>query len=145
MWFRISNPTFRINRPANIQSIIRFHSLLRHVRDQLRTELVELRQRLPSDAAATAPGLAIVQVGGREDSNVYIRMKMRAAAEVGIEAQHIHLAGTCTQSELLSEIGRLNADWRVHGIIVQMPLDSVHAIDAHLVTDAVSPDKDVDG
>lgn len=146
MWFTIPNCRFRIIRPTEIRAIIRSHSVVhRQVRDQLRTELVELRQRLPADVAATAPGLAIVQVGGREDSNVYIRMKIRAAAEVGIDAQHIHLAGTCTQSELLAEIARLNDDRRVHGIIVQMPLDSVHAIDAHLVTDAVSPDKDVDG
>lgn len=50
------------------------------------------------------PGLAIVQVGGRDDSNVYIRMKIRAAAEIGIEAQHVKLPRTITQTELLAKV-----------------------------------------
>lgn len=91
------------------------------------------------------PGLAIVQVGGREDSNVYIRMKIRAAADIGIVARHIQLPRSITQRELLEKLSELNADPNVHGIIVQMPLDSEHPIDSHLVTDFVSPAKDVDG
>lgn len=59
-----------------------------------------MAQRLPG----LQPGLAIVQVGGREDSNVYIRMKIRAAAEIGIDVRHLHLARSCTQSELLHEV-----------------------------------------
>lgn len=46
------------------------------------------------------PCLAIVQVGGREDSNVYIRMKIKAAAEIGIEAKHVKLRQTITQIEV---------------------------------------------
>lgn len=91
------------------------------------------------------PGLAIVQVGDREDSNVYIRMKIKAASEIGIDARHVRYPGTITEIELLSEISKLNSDPNIHGIIVQMPLDSVNPINSHLVTDAVSPDKDVDG
>lgn len=51
-----------------------------------------------------SPGLAIVQVGGREDSNVYIRMKIKAAADIGINAQHVHLPKTTTQIELLNKV-----------------------------------------
>lgn len=50
------------------------------------------------------PGLAIVQVGGREDSNVYIRMKIRAAADIGIIAQHVQFPKTATQRELLDKV-----------------------------------------
>lgn len=46
------------------------------------------------------PGLAIVQVGGREDSNVYIRMKMKAAVEIGMRASHIKLPKSTTQVEV---------------------------------------------
>lgn len=46
------------------------------------------------------PGLAIVQVGGREDSNVYIRQKIKAATEIGIEVTHFQLPRTTTQSEV---------------------------------------------
>lgn len=100
-----------------------------------------MKEKLPS----LTPGLAIVQVGGREDSNVYIRMKIRAAADIGIVAHHVQFPRTITQIELLSKLSKLNADSNIHGIIVQMPLDSINPIDSHLVTDFVSPDKDVDG
>lgn len=50
------------------------------------------------------PGLAIVQVGGREDSNVYIRMKLKSASEIGIHAQHVQLPRTITESELLAQV-----------------------------------------
>lgn len=53
------------------------------------------------------PGLAIVQVGGRDDSNVYIRMKIRAAAEIGINAKHINLSKTVTQHELLAKVSSI--------------------------------------
>ncbi|KAL4706337.1 hypothetical protein ACJJTC_016631 [Scirpophaga incertulas] len=113
----------------------------RSIQDELRAQVQEMRQRAP----AFAPRLAIVQVGGREDSNVYIRMKLRAAENIGIIAEHIRLPTTITEIELLHEINALNESPNVHGIIVQMPLDSAEPIDSHRVTDAVSPDKDVDG
>lgn len=100
-----------------------------------------LRQKLPN----FVPGLAIVQVGGREDSNVYIRMKIKAASEIGIAAEHVKLPNTTTEIELINKVNNLNNDPNVHGIIVQMPLDSVNKIDSHMITDLVSPEKDVDG
>lgn len=92
-----------------------------------------------------SPGLAIVQVGGREDSNVYIRMKIKAASEIGINATHVKLPNTTTEIELLRKLDKLNNDPATHGIIVQMPLDSLTKINSHLITDTVSPYKDVDG
>ncbi|XP_045603715.1 C-1-tetrahydrofolate synthase, cytoplasmic isoform X2 [Procambarus clarkii] len=111
------------------------------VRNKLKQQVETLRQELPG----FAPGLAIVQVGGREDSNVYIRMKVKAAEEIGIKAQHIKFPRTITQSQLVQEVKKLNNDPTIHGIIVQMPLDSEKDIDSDLVLDTVSPDKDVDG
>lgn len=102
-------------------------------------------------------------MGGREDSNVYIRMKIQAAAAVGATADHVKLPKNTTQQEvsyfdllwgkwlvnnlfqLLHKLDKLNNDPNVHGIIVQMPLDSDNAIDSHLITDSVLPTKDVDG
>lgn len=55
------------------------------------------------------PGLAIVQVGGREDSNVYIRMKKKAAEEIGIEVSHIQFPKTITQDELVKEVSNESA------------------------------------
>lgn len=55
-----------------------------------------LKQRIPG----FQPSMAIVQVGGREDSNVYIRMKIQAAAAVGVSAEHIRLPRTTTQDDV---------------------------------------------
>ena len=85
------------------------------------------------------------QVGGREDSNVYIRMKLKAAELIGIQASCLKLPRSTSQSELLAKIKELNEDRNTDGIIVQMPLDSSEDIDSHLITNSVDPDKDVDG
>jgi len=68
------------------------------IRDALKSDVKELCEDLPG----FKPGLAIVQVGGREDSNVYIRMKMKAAAQIGIEAAHVKLPRTITESEVIT-------------------------------------------
>ncbi|XP_055712427.1 C-1-tetrahydrofolate synthase, cytoplasmic [Phlebotomus papatasi] len=113
----------------------------KEIRDALCQKVSQFTKKLP----AFKPRLAIVQVGCREDSNVYIRMKLKAASEIGIDAQHIQYPETITERELLMKLQRLNNDPTIHGIIVQMPLDCVNEIDAHLITDSVSPSKDVDG
>ncbi|KAK7072247.1 C-1-tetrahydrofolate synthase, cytoplasmic, partial [Halocaridina rubra] len=111
------------------------------VRNKLKEQVTVLKNEFPG----FAPGLAIVQVGGREDSNVYIRMKVKAAEEIGIKAQHIKYPRTITQAQLIQEVKKINNDPNIHGMIVQMPLDSDNKIDSDLVLDTVSPDKDVDG
>ncbi|XP_050295926.1 C-1-tetrahydrofolate synthase, cytoplasmic [Anthonomus grandis grandis] len=115
--------------------------LAREIKAKLKCDVERIKSKIPG----YLPQLAIVQVGGREDSNVYIRMKIQAAAEVGAHAHHIKMPKSTTQDELLNEIQNLNNDPKVHGIIIQMPLDSDNKIDSHLVTDSVSPSKDVDG
>ncbi|XP_046971235.1 C-1-tetrahydrofolate synthase, cytoplasmic isoform X1 [Vanessa cardui] len=116
-------------------------NILTAIQNDLREQVSEMRRKSPG----FQPRLAIVQVGGREDSNVYIRMKLKAAENIGILAEHIKLPRDLNQTELLTKINSLNDSPFVHGIIVQMPLDCTENIDAHLVTDAVSPQKDVDG
>lgn len=115
--------------------------LAKEIRESLTKDVANLKTKLPD----FTPGLAIVQVGGRQDSNVYIRMKVKAASDIGINARHVQLPNTITETELINEVNKLNNDPRIHGIIVQMPLDSVNEINSHLITDMVSPSKDVDG
>ena len=91
------------------------------------------------------PGLAIVQVGNREDSNVYCGMKIKTGTELGFDARHVKLPNTITEDELLIAIEQLNNDGNIHGIIVQQPLDCVENIDSAKCTNAVSTKKDVDG
>ncbi|KAK0182455.1 hypothetical protein PV327_000596 [Microctonus hyperodae] len=116
-------------------------NLAKEIRESLAQDVEKLKAKLPD----FVPGLAIVQVGGREDSNVYIRMKIKAASEIGINATHVKLPNTTTEEELLSKVNELNNDPTIHGVIVQMPLDSVNKINSDLIINTVSPEKDVDG
>lgn len=111
------------------------------VRQKLKTEIEELK----AVYSGFCPGLAIVQVGDRDDSNVYIGQKVKNAAAIGVDARHIKLPKTSTQEDVLNAVEKLNSDPTVHGVIVQLPLDSDNEIDSHLVTNAVRPEKDVDG
>ncbi|ESP00125.1 hypothetical protein LOTGIDRAFT_201055 [Lottia gigantea] len=111
------------------------------IRQNLKDEIESIQKKNPN----FLPSLTVVQVGGREDSNVYISMKMKAAKEVGVKACHINLPRSSTQSEVLQTVVRLNNDSSVHGIIVQLPMESDNPIDAHLVTNSILPSKDVDG
>ena len=74
-----------------------FHSInFRLIQQELKAEVAQMSAANPG----YRPGLAIVQVGGREDSNVYIRMKIKAAEEIGIDAKHMKLPRTITESEV---------------------------------------------
>ena len=91
----------------------------------------------------TVPGLAVVLVGTRKDSQTYIAMKTKACTEVGVSAQQFDLPESTTTAELLALVQRLNDDPAVSGILVQLPLPS-HC-EADRVIAAISPQKDVDG
>jgi methylenetetrahydrofolate dehydrogenase (NADP+)/methenyltetrahydrofolate cyclohydrolase len=88
-------------------------------------------------------GLATVLVGDDAASDIYIRLKQKAAAEVGIEAQDLRLPAETGQEELLGIVAGLNADDAVDGILVQLPLPE--HIDEGRVIRSVAPAKDVDG
>ncbi|WP_374632274.1 bifunctional methylenetetrahydrofolate dehydrogenase/methenyltetrahydrofolate cyclohydrolase FolD [Paracoccus sp. (in: a-proteobacteria)] len=89
------------------------------------------------------PGLAVVLVGSDPASEVYVRAKARATIEAGMQSFEFRLDAATSQAELLALIARLNADPRVHGILVQLPLPA--QIDTAAVIDAIDPAKDVDG
>jgi methylenetetrahydrofolate dehydrogenase (NADP+)/methenyltetrahydrofolate cyclohydrolase len=113
----------------------------------------QLAQTMQAEIAARAaaftrargvrPGLATVLVGDDPASHTYVKNKRRACQKVGIDSFHHELPTSTAQQELLDLIGRLNADPRVHGILVQLPLP--RHIDEPAIVDAVSPLKDVDG
>ena len=88
-------------------------------------------------------GLATVLVGDDPASDVYIRLKHKAATEAGIDARDIRLDANASEAEVLALVGELNADDQVDGILVQLPLPA--HMDETRVTYAVSPRKDVDG
>jgi len=89
------------------------------------------------------PGLAVVLVGEDPASKVYVSMKEKACSDVGIFSDEYKLSAETSETELLSLIGKLNADQKIHGILVQLPLPK--QINTEKVLEAISPDKDVDG
>ncbi|KAA8582334.1 hypothetical protein FQN60_009074 [Etheostoma spectabile] len=111
------------------------------VRDRLKKDVEQMKLQDPN----FRPGLVVLQVGDRDDSNLYISMKLKAAAEIGINATHMRLPKTATEEEVLHSITEVNENSSVHGLIVQLPLDSNHKMDTEKVTNAVAPEKDVDG
>ena len=90
-----------------------------------------------------APGLAVILVGDDPASAVYVRNKDNACKEVGFYSEKINKPEGITQVELLSEVERLNNDDKIDGILVQLPLPK--HLDANLVIETISPEKDVDG
>lgn len=107
------------------------------VRARLVKEIEELK------AAGHTPGLAVVLVGEDPASQVYVGSKVKACAELGIYSQKWALPAETTQEELVQLIHQLNADERIHGILVQSP-PPPH-IDEEAVILNIDPRKDVDG
>lgn len=108
-----------------------------------------IREEIGQRAAAftketgVVPGLAVVLVGEDPASEVYVRMKGKAAGKAGFFSRQITLPGDTTQARLLSVIDELNADSLIHGILVQLPVPK--HIDKERVLSAINVDKDVDG
>ena len=88
-------------------------------------------------------GLATVLVGEDPASEIYIRLKHKAAAEVGMRARDVRLASQTTEQELLEQVAQLNADDTIDGLLVQLPLPD--HIDEARVIRAIEPVKDIDG
>jgi methylenetetrahydrofolate dehydrogenase (NADP+)/methenyltetrahydrofolate cyclohydrolase len=103
-----------------------------------------LRARVQGLAArGMKPGLTAVQFGDNPASRVYVRNKMRACEAAGLDSEVRHFPEDCPEAEALGIIAELNADPAVHGILVQLPLPA--HLDAHTITQAILPVKDVDG
>ena len=108
----------------------------------LRARVAEKVAALKAEAGLT-PGLAVVLVGEDPASQVYVRNKAKQTVECGMESFEHRLDDTTSQEDLLALVEQLNADERVHGILVQLPLPK--QIDANAVINAIRPEKDVDG
>lgn len=105
----------------------------------VKTEIEQFKLQNPT----FQPRLAIVQLGEKEDSNVYVAMKKKTCKQAGIEYTEHHMPESTSLEDVLNIVTKLNADPGIHGILVQLPLPS--HIDSKIVTEAIDPIKDVDG
>ncbi len=111
--------------------------LAARVRQEVKEEVEALK------AQGIQPYLAVILVGDDPASQVYVRNKERSAKKVGIESHTYRLPAETSQQELLALLQKLNADPKVHGILVQLPLpDHINERDIIL---SINPIKDVDG
>ena len=104
------------------------------IKDEIVSEIVKLGAR---------PNLAIVLVGERDDSQLYVRLKEKQAKEVGIDTHLYKCNADIAEAELLSLIDFLNADEMIDGILVQLPLPE--GLDDDRAVERILPEKDVDG
>ena len=107
------------------------------MRAELCSEITKL------ETAGVTPGLAVVLVGDNPASEVYVRMKGKACDEAGLYHETIKLPKDTSEGELMGVLERLNANPRIHGILVQLPLPK--QIDANRTLHRIDPRKDVDG
>jgi methylenetetrahydrofolate dehydrogenase (NADP+) / methenyltetrahydrofolate cyclohydrolase len=107
------------------------------MRAELAGEIAALKQD------GVVPGLAVVLVGDNPASQIYVRMKGKACEEAGLYHETIKLPKDTSEGELMSLVERLNANPKIHGILVQLPLPK--QIDTNRALHRIDPRKDVDG
>jgi len=108
------------------------------LREELRQEVVELKTKHNK-----IPALTVILIGDMAPSQIYVRMKEKAANEVGLKSEVIRYPGTVEEKTVLDKIEELNKDESISGILVQLPLPK--HIDKQKVIETILPEKDVDG
>ncbi|PKI59428.1 bifunctional protein FolD 2 [Punica granatum] len=119
-------------------SIIDGKAIAQTIRSEIAAEVRDLSQKY-----GKVPGLAVVIVGTRKDSQSYVNMKRKACAEVGIKSVDVDLPEQVSEAELIQKVHELNETPDVHGILVQLPLPK-HINEEKVLTE-ISIEKDVDG
>jgi methylenetetrahydrofolate dehydrogenase (NADP+) / methenyltetrahydrofolate cyclohydrolase len=115
--------------------IIDGKKIAQEIQDEIKAALLNNRARKPC--------LAVVLVGEHPASQIYVNRKAQACEDVGIRSLKLELPPTTSESALLKQIEQLNNDPDVDGILVQLPLP--HQINPTHITEAIKPEKDVDG
>ena len=108
------------------------------LREELKKEVLDLKAKINK-----VPGLTVVLIGDMAPSQIYVRMKEKAANEVGLKSEVIRYPEAVEEKTVLDKIDELNKDVSVSGILVQLPLPK--HIDKQKVIETISPNKDVDG
>uniref|UniRef100_A0A0D6QWP1 Uncharacterized protein n=1 Tax=Araucaria cunninghamii TaxID=56994 RepID=A0A0D6QWP1_ARACU len=121
-----------------IAAVIDGKAIAQEIRSEIAAEVSRMR-----DALGKVPGLAVVLVGARKDSETYVRSKKKACDEVGIMSLGIDLPEDSSEDEVLRAVKSFNDDPSVHGVLVQLPLP--RHINDEKILNAVSMEKDVDG
>ncbi len=107
------------------------------IREELKLRAKKLKEK------GVVAGLGVILVGEDPASVSYVTAKAKAAEEIGIFEETVHLPGDASEEEILKNVDRLNSDQRFHGVLVQLPLPKW--VNPDKVINFISPEKDVDG
>ena len=108
------------------------------IREELKKEVSQIKEEKNQ-----VPGLTVILIGDLAPSQIYVRMKEKAAIEIGLKSEIIKYPNDVEEKTVLEKINELNKDNSVSGILVQLPLPK--HIDKQKVIEEISPAKDVDG
>ena len=114
--------------------ILNGKELSKNIKNKLKDKLLNYEDK---------PGLAIILVGDRSDSEIYVRMKKKACEFVGINNYDFYYDNKIDQQTILNKINELNNDDNIHGILVQLPLPN--HLDRDIILNSIKIEKDIDG
>ncbi|KAF5402670.1 Bifunctional protein FolD [Paragonimus heterotremus] len=117
-----------------------FHNGFSVIRQRIRSEVAILNSKFN-----LYPKITVIEVGHLNESALYIEHKRKFALQCGIELTHVKLPSHCTRASLLEVVHRFNVDPTVHGIMLQLPFDSVNNLDVTCPLHAIVANKDVEG
>ncbi|KAF9500864.1 FTHFS-domain-containing protein [Pleurotus eryngii] len=128
--------------PSHMATVLDGNAIAKLIRDKVGGRIRSIQSTFPR----FRPQLAVVQAGTRPDSSTYVRMKAKAAEEVGISFNHVSVPAESTVEEIVEIVQKLNANEAISGILVQLPLGQhIDAQGERTITESISPEKDVDG
>eukprot|EP00397_Hematodinium_sp_SG-2012_P001563 GEMP01001566.1.p1 GENE.GEMP01001566.1~~GEMP01001566.1.p1 ORF type:complete len:911 (-),score=177.59 GEMP01001566.1:2509-5241(-) len=111
-----------------------------NIRNKVRDESIELFNKVKRK-----PGLAIIQVGEDAPSKVYVGHKVKAGIDCGLHVEHLKLPRSSNEANILATIHAINENDDIHGVILQLPVDSAEEVNVDRCIEAIDPKKDVDG
>lgn len=141
IWNHISNndnPPELEKRGSQTAAIIDGKSIAEEIRSGIAREVSRMKEY-----TGKVPGLAVILVGQRRDSQTYVRNKIKACEETGIKSVLAEMPGDCTEDNVIRTLSNFNGDPSIHGILVQLPLPE--HFNEEKILNEVSLDKDVDG
>ncbi|XVE84279.1 hypothetical protein DITRI_Ditri17bG0000200 [Diplodiscus trichospermus] len=123
---------------VQLATIIDGKSIAEEIRLRIASEVQRMKEYM-----GKVPGLAVILVGQRKDSQTYVRNKIKACEEVGIKSVMAELPNCCAEEDIIAALLKFNEDPSVHGILVQLPLPE--HFDEEKILNVLSLEKDVDG
>ncbi|KAK9030657.1 hypothetical protein V6N11_032074 [Hibiscus sabdariffa] len=126
--------------PSSItrSKVIDGKSIAEEIRSRVAVDVKRMKESI-----GKVPGLAVILVGQRRDSQTYVRNKIKACEEAGIKSVLAELPDCCAEEDVMSALFKFNEDSSIHGILVQLPLPE--HLDEEKILNVVSLEKDVDG